>query len=115
MLSCRLSLAFKGSLTLQKEHSASFIPPSASSKSNSPLPYSASNAQYAPFLALDCRGLEFTNFHFRGKWLATGEESGTPFEIDFEEGVEEGRWDDYDEKAESPVGVSELKAKVERM
>jgi len=99
----------------QKEHSASFIPPSTSSKSTSPLPYSAPNAQFAPFLALDCRGLEFTNFHFRGKWLATGEDSGTPFEIDFEEGVEEGRWDDYDEKAEAPVGVSELKAKVERM
>jgi hypothetical protein len=98
----------------QKEHSASFIPPSTSSKSTAPIPYSAENGQYAPFIALDCRGLEFTTFHFRGKWLATGEESGTPFEIDFEEGVEEGRWDDYDEKAEAPVAVSECKAKIER-
>ncbi|KAK1922486.1 hypothetical protein DB88DRAFT_495268 [Papiliotrema laurentii] len=98
----------------KKEHSASFIPPSTSSKSTAPIPYSAENGQYAPFIALDCRGLEFTTFHFRGKWLATGEESGTPFEIDFEEGVEEGRWDDYDEKAEAPVAVSECKAKIER-
>jgi hypothetical protein len=29
--------------------------------------------------------------------------------------VEEGRWDDYDEKAEIPVGVSECKAKIERI
>jgi len=100
---------------LQKEHSASFIPPSTASKSTAPLPYSADNAQFAPFIALDCRGLEFTNFYFRGKWLANGEESETPFEIDFEEGVEEGRWDDYDEKTEAPVGVSECKAKIERI
>lgn len=27
---------------------------------------------------------------------------------------EEDRWDDYDEKAGQPVGVSEMKSKVER-
>lgn len=98
----------------QKEHSASFIPcPPA--KTTSALPYSATNGQYAPLVALDCRGLEFVSFHFRGKWLAEGEESGTRFEIDFEDGFEEGRWDDYDEKAGCPVGVSECSAKIERM
>jgi len=31
-----------------------------------------------------------------------------------DEGGEEGRWDDYDEKAGGPVGVSEMRAKIER-
>lgn len=99
-------------IMLKKEHSASFIPPSTS-KSTLTLPYSASNAQFTPFIALDCRGLEFTTFHFRGKWRGRGEESGTEFEVDLDEG-EEGRWDDYDEKAAGPVGISEMRAKIER-
>ena len=51
----------------QKEHSASFTSPSSSSKSTAPLPYAEENGKFAPFVALDCRGLEFTTFHFRGK------------------------------------------------
>ncbi|CAD6565049.1 MAG: hypothetical protein TREMPRED_000669 [Tremellales sp. Tagirdzhanova-0007] len=99
-----------------KEHSASFISPSSSSKSTNHLPYTDTNAQYTPLVALDCRGLEFTGFQFRGRWRCRGEESGTEFEIDLdqEDGGEEGRWDDYDEKAQCPVGISELRAKVER-
>lgn len=101
-------------LTFQKEHSASFIPlPSA--KTTAPAPYTAENGRFAPLVALDCRGLEFTTFHFRGKWLAEGEDSSTPFELDFDDGFEEGRWDDYDEKAGAPVAVSECKSNIERI
>ncbi|KUJ23138.1 LSM-domain-containing protein [Mollisia scopiformis] len=47
-------------------------------------------------LEIDCRGLEFTEFHPEGEWLATGLESGTKFTaID----LSEGDWFDYDEKA----------------
>lgn len=103
-------------LTIQKEHSASIIPPSSETKSLSPLAYPqptpTRDAPFSPFIAIDCRGLEFTKYHFRGKWTCVGEESGTKFEFDLDE--EEDRWDDYDEKAEAPVAVSEFQAKVVR-
>ena len=95
----------------QKEHSASFTSPSSSSKSTAPLPYTSDTAQLTPFIALDCRGLEFTDLHFRGKWKCKGLESGTSFEFELDD---EGRWDDYDEKAGAPVGVAECKAKMQR-
>lgn len=110
--------------TLQKEHSANFLPSAAppsksKSKSTAPIPYtSSSSGQFSPFIALDCRGLEFTEFHFAGKWKAEGEESGAAFEFDWDElrkeqGGEE-RWDDYDEDAGVAVAVSELNSKIER-
>jgi len=114
----------EGKLIDQKEHSASIIPPSTSTKALSPLPYpqprpanSRDNSTFSPFIAIDCRGLEFTKYHFRGKWKCKGEESGTAFDFDLDEndGEDEGRWDDYDEKAEAPVGVSDFQAKIERM
>ncbi|WWD21130.1 hypothetical protein CI109_105611 [Kwoniella shandongensis] len=106
----------------KKEHSASFLPsdssPKSKNKSTQPIPYSLPNSQFSPFITLDCRGLEFTEFHFRGRWKCKGEESGSEFFIDWEElgreEGEEGRWDDYDESSGTPVGVSELKAKIER-
>lgn len=62
-------------------------------------------------VVFECRGCEFTNFEPRGQWKCKGAESGTPFtDIEFED----GRWDDYDEKSESPVSVSEMSAKFER-
>ena len=87
------------------------VPPPSSSNSNE---------TFTPFLALDCRGLEFTAYHFRGKWRCKGLESNTPFDFDLDElakegGEDEGRWDDYDEKKGEAVGVSEMKARVERM
>lgn len=100
-------------LILQKEHSASFIP--AMSKFTAAIPYAEDNGRFAPLIALDCRGLEFTSFHFRGKWKCEGEDSETQFDIDWSAVDEEGRWDDYDEKAELPVSISELKSKIERM
>ena len=105
-------------LTQQKEHSASVIP-TPPSKSAAPIPYTTSG-QLQPFITLDCRGLEFTKFHFRGKWKcrSDGEETGKKgletFEFDLDEGDEEGRWDDYDEKAGQAVSVSEMESKIER-
>lgn len=97
---------------IQREQSCSFASPSASSKSTAALPYAAENAQLAPFIALDCRGLEVTKFHFRGRWIVETAE-GTKFEADLEEGEE--RWDDYDEKTEEPVSISEFVSAVSRV
>ncbi|ODO01560.1 hypothetical protein I350_06380 [Cryptococcus amylolentus CBS 6273] len=100
----------------KKEHSASFLPSAPKSKSTAPLPYSSSS-QFSSFVTLDCRGLEFTEFHLRrGKWVCEGEDSGKAFQIDWDELAQEGeeRWDDYDEDKGETVGVSELKSKVER-
>ncbi|KAK4685283.1 hypothetical protein P7C73_g4868, partial [Tremellales sp. Uapishka_1] len=105
---------------LQKEHSASFLPSSSANKSLLPQAYSSANSALSPFVVLDCRGLEFTTFHFRGKWKCVGVESGTPFEFDLDDreendgNGEEVRWDDYDEKAETPVGVSEMQSKIQK-
>lgn len=60
-------------------------------------------------MALDCRGLEITRFLFRGNWEAVAE-SGAKFDVDLDEG--EDRWDDYDEKGEVPVSLSEFVSDV---
>ncbi|WVR09116.1 hypothetical protein IAU60_006178 [Kwoniella sp. DSM 27419] len=104
----------------KKEHSASFAPadPSPKSKSKSITPLSYSNSStLAPLVALDCRGLEFTEFHFHGRWTAKGSESGAGFEIDWDELAKEGeeRWDDYDEKVEAAVSISDLKSEIRRV
>ncbi|KAI0830589.1 DUF866-domain-containing protein [Trametes gibbosa] len=84
----------------KRESSAKFEP------GEKPKPYSAdANGQFAPFLTIDCRGLEFIDFDPRGNWKCVGAESGTVFsEVD----LEEGEWVDYDEKAAQPVGVSNV-------
>ncbi|OCF54494.1 hypothetical protein L486_08043 [Kwoniella mangroviensis CBS 10435] len=103
----------------KKEHSASFAPsnpsPKSKSKSTSPIPYSSTNGAFEPLISLDCRGLEFTEFHFRGRWAAKAEE-GKEFEIDWDElhKENEDRWDDYDDEAGVAVSVSELKSKIGR-
>ncbi|KAK7468804.1 hypothetical protein VKT23_003305 [Stygiomarasmius scandens] len=76
-----------------------------------PKPYSAENGQFAPFLKIECRGLEFTGFDPQGIWKCVGAESGTPFtDVD----LSESEWTDYDEKAALPVGVSEFGSKWSR-
>lgn len=90
----------------KRESSAKFEEKSPS------LPYSAdNNGQFAPFLTVDCRGLEFIGFDprvsillgfchpiltcIKGTWKCIGVESGTSFtEVD----LDEGEWVDYDEK-----------------
>ncbi|KZT75116.1 DUF866-domain-containing protein [Daedalea quercina L-15889] len=90
----------------KRESSAKFDP------SFKPQSYSADvNGQFAPFLTIDCRGLEFVGFDPRGTWRCVGAESGTVFD-DVELG--EGEWVDYDEKAALPVGISNIESKWTR-
>ncbi|KIK70892.1 hypothetical protein GYMLUDRAFT_210499 [Collybiopsis luxurians FD-317 M1] len=76
-----------------------------------PQPYNAENGQFAPFVKLECRGLEFINFDPRGIWKCVGTK-GTVFpEVDLSE---ENQWSDYDENAALPVGVSDFGSKWSR-
>ncbi|KAF5385441.1 hypothetical protein D9757_005363 [Collybiopsis confluens] len=88
---------------------------SAKFDSASPLkPYSAENGQLAPFVKLECRGLEFTEKAFvlvlsdalshpiQGIWKCIGSTGMVFTEVD----LSETEWTDYDEKAAVPVGVS---------
>ncbi|EPT04023.1 hypothetical protein FOMPIDRAFT_1028349 [Fomitopsis schrenkii] len=90
----------------KRESSAKFDP------GFKPQPYSAdANGQFASFLTVDCRGLEFVGFDPRGTWRCIGAESSTVFdEVD----LGEGEWVDYDEKAALPVGVSNIDGKWTR-
>ena len=95
----------------KREHSAKFEP------GEKPKSYSAdANGQFAPFLTMDCRGLEFVGFDPKvwpskttsficpdklrqGIWKCVGADSGTVFtDVD----LEEGEWVDYDEKVSFP-------------
>lgn len=74
-------------------------------------PYTAENGQLQPILEIECRGLEFTGFEFRGTWKCVGTDSKTKFD---EVELNDGEWVDYDEKSSLPVGVSELKSEWSR-
>ncbi|KAH9968876.1 DUF866-domain-containing protein, partial [Russula dissimulans] len=80
--------------------------------SSPPRSYSAdANGQLAPFITIDCRGLEFTSFDPRGIWKCVGVESKTPFtKVEFED----GEWIDYDEHAKVPVRISGIESKWSR-
>ncbi|WVQ93268.1 hypothetical protein IAU59_000334 [Kwoniella sp. CBS 9459] len=111
----------------KKEHSANVLPsdpsPKSKSKSTAPIPYTDSDSSnLKPFISVDCRGLEFTEFHFHGRWLASpsageGEQGTKEFEIDWDELAREGeeRWDDYDEDKGEAVSISELKSEIKRI
>ncbi|KAF9044624.1 DUF866-domain-containing protein [Hymenopellis radicata] len=87
----------------KRESSAKFDPAP-------PTPYSAENAQFAPLLKIECRGLELVGFDPSGTWKCVGMK-GTVFpEVD----MSEGEWSDYDEKAALPVGVSEIESQWTR-
>ncbi|KAI0053343.1 DUF866-domain-containing protein [Auriscalpium vulgare] len=87
----------------RRESSARFEPASTV------IPYSAdANGQFASFLTIDCRGLEFIGFDPRGTWKCKGVESGTVFdEVD----LTDGEWVDYDEKTKEPVGITNIESK----
>ncbi|OBZ78620.1 hypothetical protein A0H81_00830 [Grifola frondosa] len=69
------------------------------------------NGQFAPFLTIDCRGLEFVGFDPRGTWKCVGVDSNAVFpEVD----LEDGEWVDYDEKAALPVGISNIESQWTR-
>ncbi|KAF9015068.1 hypothetical protein BDQ17DRAFT_13321 [Cyathus striatus] len=73
-------------------------------------PYTSANTQFQPLLVVECRGLEFTGFDPRGIWKCVGE-SGTVFpEVD----LSDGEWNDYDEKAALPVGISDIQSEWSR-
>ncbi|KAG6332082.1 hypothetical protein ID866_7010, partial [Astraeus odoratus] len=58
-------------------------------------PYSDSDSgDFAGLVTIECRGLEFADFDPRGVWICKGPESGTPFEVEFQDDY----WSDYDEK-----------------
>ncbi|KAJ7092635.1 hypothetical protein C8R44DRAFT_816182 [Mycena epipterygia] len=67
-------------------------------------PYNAENAQFGPLLQIECRGLEFVDFDPRGVWKCKGMKGTVFSEVD----LEDGEWNDYDEKAALPVGVSDF-------
>ncbi|KAJ6621647.1 hypothetical protein B0H10DRAFT_2163008 [Mycena sp. CBHHK59/15] len=69
--------------------------------------YKAENGQWGPLLQIECRGLEFVGFDPRGVWKCVGAK-GTVFS---EVGLEDGEWNDYDEKAALPVGISEFESR----
>ncbi|KAI0033409.1 DUF866-domain-containing protein [Vararia minispora EC-137] len=90
----------------KRESTAKFEP------KNPPQAYTVdANGQYAPFITVDCRGLEFIGFEPRGTWKAAGVESGTRFD---DITLEEGEWVDYDEKAAQPVGISAIESQWSR-
>jgi len=72
-------------------------------------PYKSENAQFEPLLVIECRGLEFTDFDPRGTWKCVGTK-GTMFEAE----LEDGEWNEYDEKAALPVRIFEFKSRWDR-
>jgi len=93
--------------TCKRESSAKFH-----EKNSVPKPYKDDyNGQFSPLIEIECRGLEFVGFDPRGVWKCVGAESGTKFpEVD----LEEGEWNDYDEKSTLPVGVSNIESEWSR-
>ncbi|KAK9897730.1 DUF866-domain-containing protein [Cystobasidium minutum MCA 4210] len=96
----------------KRESSVVFDDPKGKSPVNGVHTLEKSEVNQASTLAVfECRGCEFVDFEPRGSWKCKGAESGTVFEdVEFED----GRWDDYDEKAGVPVSISEISAKFER-
>ncbi|KAI8821442.1 uncharacterized protein EV422DRAFT_42632 [Fimicolochytrium jonesii] len=71
-----------------------------------------SSGKFAPIIQIESRGLEPVDFGVADGWQAEGAESGTPFkDIPLGEGEE---WAEYDEKASEPVGITEVKGRVEK-
>ena len=62
------------------------------------------SGKFKKVVSFECRGMEPTDFSPRTGWSAKGEESSLSFAVD----LTEGDWCDYDERAESTVGVYEV-------
>ncbi|CAD6568687.1 MAG: hypothetical protein CYPHOPRED_002800 [Cyphobasidiales sp. Tagirdzhanova-0007] len=121
----KFTLKLSASAELTSERSAvAGVPPisfsvatSASDpKGNTPAPAShmlerAEQNQPSTLVVFECRGCEFVDFEPRGSWRCKGADSGTIFE-DFE--FEDGRYDDWDEKAQLPISISDISARFER-
>lgn len=73
-------------------------------------PYTSENAQPQSLLVIECRGLEFIGFEFKGLWKCVGLKGTVFTDID----LGEGEWSDYDEKTALPVGISALESQWSR-
>lgn len=68
--------------------------------------------KFKTIIALDCRGLEPTDFSAREGWVVKAIDGGKEFEnVD----LSEGEWVDYCDKINKPVGVYEIEHKFERI
>ncbi|KAK3683759.1 DUF866 domain protein, partial [Podospora appendiculata] len=77
-----------------------------------PIPYQQTEpAKPQNIIEFDCRGLEFTEFHSEGEWLADGLETTSKFT-----GIElvDGDWYDYDEKSSEEVSIKDVKWTINR-
>ncbi|KAK3320909.1 hypothetical protein B0T19DRAFT_430916 [Cercophora scortea] len=85
---------------------------STASIQTAPTPYQQTEPpKPQKIIEFDCRGLEFTEFHSEGEWLADGLETGSKFT-----GIElvEGDWYDYDEKSSEEVSIKDVKWTINR-
>lgn len=87
----------------KRESSAKFDP--APSRS-----YNDENAQFAPLLFIECRGLEFVGFDPAGIWKCKGSNGAAFSDVD----LTDGEWNDYDEQAALPIGISEFTSEWSR-
>ncbi|MBN3302249.1 CXXC motif containing zinc binding protein [Amia ocellicauda] len=73
-------------------------------------PYNADDSErFKTMVQFECRGLEPVDFQAQAGFAAQGAESGTPFS---EINLQEGDWNDYDEKSKESVGIYEVTHKV---
>ncbi|KAG6818013.1 hypothetical protein H0H87_009168 [Tephrocybe sp. NHM501043] len=87
----------------KRESSAKFEPTPSK-------PYSSENAQMEPLLKIECRGLELVGFDPKGIWKCRGLKGTVFTDVD----LTEGEWNDYDEKAALPVGVTDFQSSWSR-
>lgn len=66
------------------------------------------SGKFKTIVALDCRGLEPTDFLPKSGWIVKAAEGGPTFEEDV--GFDEDDWTDYDTKNSVSVGVYEFKS-----
>jgi len=83
---------------------------SAKFETTAPKPYTSENAQFQPLLVIECRGLEFIGFDPKGIWKCAGTTGAQFDEVD----LETGEWNDYDEKAALPTGISDFGSRWDR-
>jgi len=74
-------------------------------------PYDADDSgSFKSVVTFECRGMEPVDFSPRTGWSAQGADTSSMFAVD----LTEGDWCEYDEKANEPVGVSEIEHKFEK-
>ena len=69
------------------------------------------SGNWAPILAMECRGLEPYAFHPMGDEFVVTSSGGKAFTEDVD--LSEGDWADYDEENDEAVSLSEIEFKIE--